>query len=481
MPNPQQCITLGNTTRKFYLHPLLMSRFFILSILFLSAIKVSSQTPGEVTPRVVCDVNKEHSYALYLPSNYSPDKQWPALFLYSASGNGMAGMEKFRPASEKYGYILVGSHNYRNGPVDKGFEAARILLEEVTQKYPVNMKRIYTGGMSGGARMATTVAVVTNKIAGVIAIGASFNFLNRPTAKNSFTYIGIAGDKDMNYLELVKATRDVRDLNIKSHLITYDGKHRWCEEPQATEAMEWLELDAIKKGLKTDGDNFSEAFLKQELSQAKELIETQQLTKASALYESLQLFYGPEVSAKITPGIAALEKEKAFKKQSRVRRSVLEKEGEREKEIRAGFKNIGQVMKSDSVFHWWQSQTMQWRKEQKSAKTLEARNSATRSLGFVGLFAFSTSSSHIFNGQWNEALPYMKVASLINPDHPDVNYFMAKLYALNSDMRSSRKHQKKAIKAGFQRDDSSSEIDSDKLLDRSEFEWLRWRVINALF
>ncbi|GAB5523398.1 MAG: hypothetical protein Roseis2KO_12700 [Roseivirga sp.] len=476
--NSWQLDTLGNTTRTFYLHQLPMSRFFkLLSLLLLVGINLKSQTPGEISPYVVCDLNKQHSYAIYLPTNYSPDKEWPTLFLYSASGNGMAGMEIFKPAAEEYGYILVGSHNYRNGPVDQGFEAARILLEEVTKKYPVNMQRIYTGGMSGGARMATTVAVVTNKIAGVIAIGASFNFLNKPSAKNSFTFVGVAGDKDMNYLELVKATREVRELNINSHLITYDGKHRWCGEPQATEAMQWLELDAIKKGLKRDDQNFANIFLKRQMDKGKELTSSQSLTEAHALYESLGQFYTDNISE----AMASLKKEKAFKKQSRIRSSTLEKESQRERDIRSGFNNIDMVMKSDSVYRWWQTQTMQWRKEQKNARPLEARNSATRSLGFIGLFAFSTASSHINAGKWDMALPYLKVAALINPDHADVNYFMAKLYALNQDSRNSKKHQKKALNAGFKREDGSSDINEESLQDPKEFEWLRWRVIDALF
>lgn len=459
-----------------------MSRFFkLLSLLLFIGINLKSQTPGEISPYVVCDINKEHSYALYLPTGYSTDKEWPALFLYSASGNGMAGMEIFKPAAEKYGYILVGSHNYRNGPVDQGFEAARILLEEVTKKYLVNMQRIYTGGMSGGARMATTVAVVTNKIAGVIAIGASFNFLNKPNAKNNFAFVGVAGDKDMNYLELVKATKEVRELNIKSHLIGYDGKHRWCGKAQATEAMQWLELDAIQKGLKKDDENFTHTFLQQQLDKGEQLRTEQKLTEAHALYESLDLFYGNKAPEAISKAVTSLKKEKAFKKQSRIRSSTLEKESQREREIRTGFNNIDMVMKSDSVYRWWQTQTMQWRKEQKNARTHEARNSATRSLGFIGLFAFSTASSYMNAGKWDQALPYLKVAALINPDHADVNYFMAKLYALNQDNRNSKKHQKKAANAGFIREDGSSDINEEALRDPKEFEWLRWRVINALF
>lgn len=459
-----------------------MSRFFILTLL-LSFIYFSlpSQSPGEVSPYLVCDINKEHAYALYLPSDYTPDKEWPALFLYGAGGDGMAGMEKFRPAAEKYGYILIGSHNYRNGPVDKGFEAARILLEEITKKYPVDMQRIYTGGMSGGARMATTVAVVTDKIAGVIAIGASFNFLNKPNAKNSFAFIGIAGDKDMNYLELVKATAEVRGLGIKSHLIAYDGKHRWCEEPQATEAIQWLELHAIKKGLRKDDGDFSSTFLTAQLERGAQLETDLMFVEAHALYKSLRLFYGPEESKQTDQRVAVLEKEKAFKKQSRVYASILEKEGKRERSTRTGFNNIDMVMRSDSVYRWWQTQTTQWRKEQKNAKTLVARNSATRSLGFMGLFAFSTASPHMLAGKWAEALPYLKVAALINPDNADLNYFMAKIYALNQDQRLSKKHQKKAINAGFKREDGSTEVTQELLMNVKEFDWLRWRVINAIF
>ncbi|MCE7996233.1 MAG: hypothetical protein HEP71_29905 [Roseivirga sp.] len=459
-----------------------MSRFFILTLLLSFAQpNLLSQSPGEVSPYLVCDINKEHAYALYLPSGYTPDKEWPALFLYSAGGNGMAGMEKFRPAAEKYGYILVGSHNYRNGPVDKGFEAARILLEEITKKYPVNMERIYTGGMSGGARMATTVAVVTNKIAGVIAIGASFNFLNKPNTKNSFAFVGIAGDKDMNYLELVKATEEVRELGIKSHLIAYDGKHRWCEEPQATEAIQWLELHAIQKGLSKNKNDFSSTFMIEQLERGKQLEKELRFTEAHSLYQSLKLFYGPEEVKEIDLRITVLEKEKAFKKQNRIYSSILEKESKRERDIRTGFNNIDMVMRSDSVYRWWQTQTTQWRKEQKNAKTLAARNSATRSLGFMGLFAFSTASPHISTGKWTEALPYLKVAALINPENADLNYFMAKIYALNKDQRLSKKHQKKATNASFKREDGSSEITQERLMNVKEFDWLRWRVINALF
>lgn len=466
--------------RIFYSQALSVSYFFFLTLFFflLTGLKLASQTPGEVSPYLVCNNNKKHSYALYLPSNYRPDREWPVLFLYSASGNGMAGIDKFKPAAEKYGYILVGSHNYRNGPMNIGYEAASILFEDITHRYPVDMKRIYTGGMSGGARMATTMAVVNNEIAGVIAIGASYNFLQAPTAKNNFTFIGVAGDKDMNYLELVKATREIRSLGIKSHMITYDGKHRWCEEPQATEALQWIEIHAIKKGLKSDITGFSSFFLSQQLKKASELERTLKLTAAKKLYESLLLFYGSEVSEQLISRISTLERQKAFKKQNRKLAHILAKESDEQKLIRHGFGNIQQVMKSDSVYHWWQTRTSSWRKQQKNGKTPEARNSATRSLGFVGLFAFSTASPHMSAGKWIEAIPYLKVATLINPNDPDVNYFMSKVYAITGDQRASKKHQKKALSGGFTREDGSSDISEEKLLDTQEFEWLRWRVLN---
>ena len=449
-------------------------------ILLLTPLTAIGQNPGQVTERIKCNIDTSHQYALYLPGNYVPQKSWPALFIYDAQGNGTVGIDRFKAGAEKYGYILVGSYNYRNGPVDKGFEAARILLEEVTQEWSVDMNRIYTAGMSGGARMASTVGVVTGRIAGVIAIGAAFNFMNEPSEKSHFDLVGITGDKDMNYRELPRAREVLRDLGASAHVITYDGKHRWCHEKQATEALEWLEVMAMKKGLKAQNTEFLNAFEQKKLQEADSLYKAEKLVAAQALYQSISLNF-PETQAKAAQGkLEKLSGQKAFKKQQKAWERLMEKEYQKEVKFRAALKQVKSVVTVDSVYDWWKDEIRKLNQNLLKAKTDELKNSAKRSLGFIGLFCFSTASQHMYQQNWNEALPYFMVVSRISPGHPDVNYFMAKMYALNDMDRQSKWHLKQATKAGFHHPEQS-EIDRNALLDTSEFFWLSGRVVEATF
>ena len=66
---------------------------------------------GEIVPRVVCDADPERSYALYLPSAYTPDRAWPLLYLYDPRRRGAAAAERFREAAETYGWILAASND----------------------------------------------------------------------------------------------------------------------------------------------------------------------------------------------------------------------------------------------------------------------------------------------------------------------------------------------------------------------------------
>ncbi len=63
-----------------------------LSVLLLAWLSLSAQAPelprGEIIPRVFCVDSPRHSYALYLPSNFTPEKAWPVLFGFSPAGEG---------------------------------------------------------------------------------------------------------------------------------------------------------------------------------------------------------------------------------------------------------------------------------------------------------------------------------------------------------------------------------------------------------
>src|SRR5688572_27096883 len=71
---------------------------------------------GKVIEKVVCKADASLSYALYLPSNYAANKKWPVVYGFDPGARGLMPVEQFKEAAEKYGYIVIGSNDSRNGP-----------------------------------------------------------------------------------------------------------------------------------------------------------------------------------------------------------------------------------------------------------------------------------------------------------------------------------------------------------------------------
>jgi predicted esterase len=201
-------------------------------------------TLGKIVDNVECQANARQHYALYLPSNYSPTRRWSVVFIFDAGGRGRRGVERYQSAAEKYGYILAGSNNSRNGSWKVSLDAAAAMMGDVEQRFAVDSKRVYTAGMSGGARVALKVALESGgKIAGVMASSAGWPGERQTTAP--FPVFASMGTDDFNYLELRALDRT---LTTPHRVMLFDGPHTWLPAELATQAIEWMELQAMRGG-----------------------------------------------------------------------------------------------------------------------------------------------------------------------------------------------------------------------------------------
>jgi hypothetical protein len=225
---------------------------FTFVILLFTVVSLSSQenkfAKGEIIDSI--NVNKafNESFALYLPQQYEPSKLSAIIFIFDPAGRGKTGLKPFLKTADTHGYLLVCSNNTKNGPPDKNFEIVNRLFNKIFTVFNIDENRIYTSGFSGGARLASTIAVLTNKIQGVVACGAGFspNSNQLPNA-SGFSYAAIVGNEDMNYLEMTKTKAWLDKLNISNELFVYNNDHRWPSQDQVLQAFDWLELEAIKK------------------------------------------------------------------------------------------------------------------------------------------------------------------------------------------------------------------------------------------
>jgi len=205
-----------------------------------------SFTAGEIVEKVVCQSDQSQSYALYLPSNYSPSRQWSVVFAFDPRARGRMPLERYSEAAEEYGYILAGSNNSRNSDPQATTAALAAVSEDVSARFAVDPKRVYTAGMSGGARVALGVALASRKVAGVIASAAGYPD-SQPRRSVPFVLFATAGTEDFNLTELRRLDQA---LTTPHRLRVFEGGHGWPPTDVAREAIEWLELQAIRSGLR---------------------------------------------------------------------------------------------------------------------------------------------------------------------------------------------------------------------------------------
>lgn len=199
---------------------------------------------GQIIADVKCASDPSQSYALFIPTRYAPDRSWPLILAFDPGGRGRVPVERYQAAAEQYGFIVAGSNNSRNGSPGTG-KAVTAMWADLLSHVNVDSRRVYTAGMSGGARVAFDVALAWPAVAGVIASSAGFPD-GKPRKSLTFPVFATAGTEDFNRLEMRQL-----DAALKSphHLAIFEGGHVWLSSDLAIEAVEWMVVQAMRTGL----------------------------------------------------------------------------------------------------------------------------------------------------------------------------------------------------------------------------------------
>ena len=216
---------------------LLISPLFLISALASFAASADELPRGRVLERVACAGDARQSYALYLPASYSPDRSWPILYCLDPGARGRVPVERFAKAAEGAGWIIVGSNNSRNGPVDIAREAIEWMLRDTHARLAIDDTRIYTAGLSGGARLALAWAG-NGGIAGVIA--SSAGFAGRIPERIAFRVYGTAGVDDFNFDEVYAMSSELSRRGVPQRFASFSGGHEWIPESLTEDALAFL-------------------------------------------------------------------------------------------------------------------------------------------------------------------------------------------------------------------------------------------------
>jgi len=283
---------------------------------------------GKIIDSLSVTNSENETFTLYLPTTYNSNKSSPILFIFSPSGNGKKGVKTFIKSAEAYNHILICSNNSRNGPLERNLNIAQRLFNHAFSKFNILENRIYLAGFSGGARLATAIASVSDQIEGVIACGAGFiPAPNYMPSKQNFSYAGLCGNQDMNYQEMFDVNNYLNRLKIRNTLFTFDGKHQWPPNSQLLMAFNWLEIEALKKGhLEKSTSKIKECYLN-DFKRAKTIEKNNQLLMASEHYDRILNTYSSFFNLdSVRQELQNIKKSKRYLNTLKVREKAFEKE-----------------------------------------------------------------------------------------------------------------------------------------------------------
>jgi dienelactone hydrolase len=242
------------------------------------------------------------------------------IFGFDPRARGRTPVERYQAAAEKYGYIVAGSNNSQNGAWAVSMAAAKAMTVDVSSRFQIDPKRVYAVGMSGGARVAMGIALGSDLIAGVVASSAGYPD-SKPRKTVPFAVFGTAGTEDFNYLEMRLLDRA---LTSPHRLAVFDGGHVWLTSELAVDAVEWLELEAMKsKGAMQDAAKVEAIF-------ARRSAAADGLADDARRYLALEAiaadFAGLKDVSEIAARMAALGREKRVRDALKKDREEVERE-----------------------------------------------------------------------------------------------------------------------------------------------------------
>ncbi len=402
---------------------------------FLAKVKVDSLL------EFTCSSDTTQHYAVYQPTGYTPAKKWPVVYAFDPHADGKLPLLKMREAAERFGYILVGSDNFRNGVANlNGIAAA--LFEDVEKRYSIDAQRVYLAGFSGGARAAANIAFSNKGIRGLILSGAGIQDFNASYKSSGMVVYAMAGRNDFNMQESLAMEKELEGLGIPHYVAIFNGKHEWPPVTSLNQAFLWISFQAMQaklipadKSLVSWFAHASDSIANHMMSEGRPMDALEQYTLARSALQSLYPVKEFEKKAE------AITVTGAYKKALQEQESYAAMEQKLQQEYAAAF------LSNDEK--WWTNELAVLNGKCNTEKDPVKLGVYNRLKGFLGIAAYSFTSRAVHAGDLTDARKLVSVYRLIEPSNPDVTYYQALIYDKEGNPAKAAATLKEAIKNGL--------------------------------
>lgn len=228
------------------------SRLLLVSLLALPAI-CTAQAPAGFSEYSITSAGTQRSYVLYVPKSYG-GAPVPLVFSFHGSGGvpqNQVETSRFDELADRHGFAAVfpagaftNSVTARswNANVDEGVDDVqfvRDIIDDVAGMLNIDRKRIYTSGMSGGARMSSRLACELSDVLAAAAPVAGLQYPDDCVLDRPIPIISFHGKADP----------------VNQYVVSKDSRPYWRMGVE-TALDKWRQADGCS--LDNDGDRLSQ-------------------------------------------------------------------------------------------------------------------------------------------------------------------------------------------------------------------------------
>jgi len=392
---------------------------------------------GEVIERVAATKDPALTYALYLPASLPPGRPAPILYAFDYRGNARELTVRLRAAAERYGWMVASPYSASHLiPMEENFKIMSGLWADTHVRLAVDDKRVYAFGFSGLTRFVCMLGLTAPEgLAGVIGASGGFPLGHPPTRDTPFPFFATVGDKDFNYYELRDLDEKMDSLGIPHRVEVFAGAHEWPSEALLGEALGWMELQAMRRGIREKNPDLLAALWDEDLARARALEAAGKSLEAFRAYSALATDFAGLREARDLEEIAhrrdALQTSEACQSESKARM-------ERDRRDREYLEKVPRILSAapndgspQSLARTVAELTIpELKRRAAAASDPEEKLAAERLLNAVyiqtGLHLPREAAER---KQYDRAVFYLQIAGEIDPDVPHIPFRMAVAWA----------------------------------------------------
>jgi len=442
---------------------------------------LASLAPGALHPGIAALSDPSQTYELYLPPGFDRGRSWPLLLVFDPRSRGRLAAEIFQPAAAELGWIVASSNDtMSDGPWEPNIRAVNAIFPDLVRRLPIDARRIYATGFSGGAMLAWIVGVRTGQLAGVISVGGRpVDGLEKDPPP--FALWATAGRTDFNHGPTAELDALATRAGVPHRLEYFDGAHTWFPSAEARRALGWFEVLAMRDGRRSRSDELVAAELAADLEGARELERGGRPLEAARRLRALVASYG---------GLAEIEP--LAREADRIERGAAARQAEKDAKWAARFEEQGRRRIAEAVALLRADEALPQPSKLRGALGLDqllalraaggARGEAAgRVLSSVAAqFGFYLMRDLFATGDFPRAVAALSLAVEASPGSPFAWYNLACAQARAGNRRAALDSLERALELGLPR---AEQIESDgdlaSLRDEPRFTELLTRVRSA--